>query len=152
MASMVFPTSPLQIFYPTNYTVSYTDDTEYREAIRHVFRMTCNILVVPSEGDDEGIDPVTQDEWNFDTESTAPFLDFVYGATQTHPVFQDLYEVAAGLMLSEDPSIGLAILFSYDYFALFHRVLCAYFKFIERGGRFGDQLPSVVELKQRLVR
>ena len=150
------PSTPsVQIFYPTNYTVRYTNDTEYREAIRHVFRMTCNILAVPGEGEEEvgdGIDSVTQDEWNFDAESTGPFLNFVFHSTEYHPIFQELYTLAAGLMLSQDPDIGLAVLFSYDYFELFHVVLCEYFKFIENDDPFEGESLVVAELRRRLTR
>ena len=111
------------LFYPTDIKIYYKNDIEYRKVMRSLFQMTCNILSITDD-----IDEITQDEWNYDSESTTPFMDFIYESTHENPVFQELYKKSAGLMLSEDEGIGLAILFSYDYLELFHNVLCDYFK------------------------
>lgn len=111
------------LFYPTDIKIYYKNDIEYRKVMRSLFQMTCNILSITDD-----IDEITQDEWNYDSESTSPFMDFIYESTHENPVFQELYKKSAGLMLSEDEGIGLAILFSYDYLELFHNVLCDYFK------------------------
>jgi len=144
--------SKTQIFYPTNLKISYKNDIEYRNVIRNLFKMTCNILSMTSD-DEEDIDEITQDEWNYDSESTTPFMDFIYDSTSKIPIFQEFYKKSAGFMLSEDAEIGLAILFSYDYLESFHHVLCDYFIYIDgKESVFNDQLPSVIELRQKLTR
>ena len=141
-----------QLFYPTNMKISYKNDIEYRKVMRSLFKMTCNVLSVTCD-DKEEIDEITQDEWNYDSECTTPFMDFIYDSTREIPIFQELYKKSAGFMLSEDAGIGIAILFSYDYLEFFHHVLCDYFKYIDgQGGVFDDRLPSVIELRQKLTR
>ena len=140
------------IFYPTNMKISYKNDIEYRKVIRNLFKMTCNVLSMTGE-DQEEIDEITQDEWNYDSESATPFMDFIYDSTREIPIFQEFYKKSAGFMLSEEAGIGLAILFSYDYLESFHHVLCDYFTYIDgKGSVFDDQLPSVIELRQKLTR
>ena len=144
--------SEKSLYYPINMKISYKNDIEYRQAIRHLFKMTCNILSTTGD-DEEEIDEITQDEWNYDSECTTPFMNFIYNSTSEIPIFQEFYKKSAGFMLSEDAGIGLAILFSYDYLELFHRVLCDYFKYIDdKGPMFDQQLLSVIELRQKLTR
>jgi hypothetical protein len=144
-----------QIFYPTDMKISYKDDIEYRKIFRILFQMTCNIISV-TDDNQEDIDEITLDEWNYDSESTTRFMDLIYDSTRVNPIFQDLYKKSAGLMLSEDYEIGLAILFSYDYLVLFHLVLCDYFKYVDvtvsEPIPFDEQLHSIIELRKKLTR
>jgi hypothetical protein len=128
--------------------ISYKNDIEYRKVMRSLFKMTCNILSI-TDDNNEYIDEITQDEWNYDSESTSSLMDFIYNSTHENPVFQELYKKSAGLMLSEDEGIGLAVLFSYYYLELFHNVLCDYFKYT---AQFDEQLQSVIELRKKLTR
>lgn len=86
--------------YDCKVAVQYEDDEQYRECICSVFQM--------SEYDDENI-------------STG--LEYVFQLTQSNSALMEIYVLAAGKMMSEDPEIGLVILFSYDYFATFHKCL-----------------------------
>ena len=65
---------------------------------------------------------------NVDNESYMQYVfDFVWENTRDLPIFVDLYKsVAAGYLLSEDPSLGLAILFSYDYLCDFYPMFREY--------------------------
>lgn len=54
-------------------------------------------------------------------------FDFVWENTNDLPMFMDLYKSAAtGYLLSEDASLGLAILFSYDYLCDFYPLFREY--------------------------
>jgi hypothetical protein len=54
-------------------------------------------------------------------------FDFVWENTYELPMFMDLYKTAAaGYLLSEDASLGLAILFSYDYLRDFYPLFREY--------------------------
>ena len=67
----------------------------------------------------------------------------------------DIYIKAAGFMMSEDPGIGLAVLFSYDYFALFHLVLCDYFTTGQIAATLSldeTTTKSVVNLRKKMER
>jgi Rad3-related DNA helicase len=44
------------------------------------------------------------------------------------PEYQELYKLAAALMFSENPEIGLAVLMSYDYLAWFYASYSAFLK------------------------
>lgn len=118
---------PHLLSYPKEKTVTYTNDREYREAIRDVFQMVCQ-SVVPIESNIADLDEITLDEYNYDQDAMREFLDYVYDATSKDVNMMTLYKEAAALMFSEDEGIGLAVLFSYDYFQSFHVVLCEYFR------------------------
>ena len=160
-------------YYPIEFRVQYTNDKEYRAIIRTLWMFThiptderresvgiCNMssnIVALSQSDqdqDDDIDEITRDEWDFDQDAIAKLFDFIDSATGKEPLFDEIYKKAAGFMLSEDSSIGLAVLFSYDYLTVFHPVLCDYFRFNQDGSgdRFDSNLPSVVHLRQKLYR
>jgi hypothetical protein len=44
-----------------------------------------------------------------------------------HSEFRDLYVAAASLFMMDDHETGIVVLLCYDYFAAYHRLLCAYF-------------------------
>ena len=99
----------------------YTNDKEYREFIRKICSMKSNQLATLEQND---IDDITHDEWNYDADAMKIWLDHIYEITNNDPIFIRLYLTAAGTMLSEDAQIGLAVLISYDYFYDFYT--CVY--------------------------
>ena len=109
--------------YDIDYEVKYTDNFEYRIALRQVFRMDNTAVNICDEMDAE-----SRDELIYDDTSISAGLDYICDTTKSIPVFSKLFLVGAGRMLSIDLDIGLAVMFSYDYFELFHLCLCDYFK------------------------
>ena len=93
--------------------IEYEDDEEYRICIARIF---CK---VPSEL--EQVPSAIDDDFSFE-----PIFDDIYARTKDDPFFQRIYTVAAGFMLSEDPCLGVCVLFAYDYAKAFYAVLCAY--------------------------
>ena len=91
--------------YPINLQIHYTNDDEYRECIIRVFHY--------NETNNED-----------DEEFSIKMLDILFEKTSVH--FKELYELSSAVMMMEDLEIGLAILFSYDHFSLFHLCLCDY--------------------------
>jgi hypothetical protein len=98
----------------------YTNDQEYREMVRQVCSMKQHQIVTL---DQIQIDEVTHDEWDYDNDAMSQWLNTVYDLTGNDTLFQELYRIAAGTMLSEDLQIGLAIMISYDYFQDFYHCL-----------------------------
>ena len=86
--------------YKYDTSIQYDDDDEYRNCICRVFQMT-----------------------EYDDTALSAGLDAIFLKTSSNPRFTEVYGIAAGKMMSEDPEFGLAILFSYDYFAVFHKCL-----------------------------
>lgn len=101
-----------------NLIVSYNDDFGYRQSIRDAFGMNC-----ASADLQEDYDEVTKDELLYEAEAINQGLDDIYARTKDSPEFQGIYSTCAGFMLSVDPNIGLAVVFSYDYFDKFHPCL-----------------------------
>ena len=101
----------------------YTNDKEYRAFIRNICSMKSHQLATLEQTD---IDDITHDEWNYDAIAMNVWLDNTYEITKNDPIFMQLYIMAAGTMLSEDPQIGLAVLVSYDYCYDFYRCIYAY--------------------------
>jgi len=106
--------------YNMNQTVSYSDDFGYRQSIRDVFGMNCDFNPDSVDGD---CDAVTKDELMYEADAMSKGLDDIYERTKDVPEFQEIYSICAGIMLSVDPNIGLAVVFSYDYFDKFHPCL-----------------------------
>jgi hypothetical protein len=92
--------------YPIHFQIQYSNDDEYRECLIQVFHY-----------DD------TND--NSDDSYSSKLLDVLFEKTSVH--LRELYELSSAIMMTENLDIGLAILFSYDYFSLFHLCLCDYF-------------------------
>jgi hypothetical protein len=101
--------------------IEYGNDEEFRECMRVIFKMKPNI------DQDPNYDEVTRDEMNYDFEAVSKSMDHIYDETKNHKLFQTIYDMAAAKMFSMDRSIGLAVLFSYDNFKVFHRSLCDFF-------------------------
>jgi hypothetical protein len=96
--------------------IEYNDDEEYRACIARVFGK------VPSATHLElTVSSPIDDDFSFE-----PVFDDIYARTKDDPFFQRIYTVAAGFMLSEDPCLGVCVLFAYDYAEAFYAVLCAY--------------------------
>jgi hypothetical protein len=53
-------------------------------------------------------------------------IDFIYDKIKVEPTFNELMIKAANSILSEDPLVGLIILFSYDHFYDFHNCIIEY--------------------------
>ena len=122
--------------------IKYSNDFEYRSSLRKVFGMK------NSDNLDKDMDDISYDEHDFDMENTSKCLDYVYESTCNNPLFQELYDSAAEKMISVDRSIGLSVLFSYDYFAGFHKCLCCYYEDPEK---FDDKSLQYIELKEKLT-
>jgi len=82
--------------------VKYESDDEYRECLCRLF----------GAKDD-----------SYDEDEATKIMDSIYAETKDNIIFQELYDLAAAKFLSEDRSLGLSVLFSYDYFALFCKCL-----------------------------
>jgi len=127
--------------YNINANVRYTNDFEYRACIRKLFCM-----ISPNDIDND-LDEVSRDELNFDHKACECAMDFVYKQTENHPLFQKLYDAGAATMISVDRSIGLSVLFSYDYLSLFHECFTSYLKHPEK---FNYDTKSYVCLSKKL--
>ena len=101
----------------------YSDNTSYRMALRALIGMPIPEYI---HLETDEIDEETGDEQYYDEKYMTTFLDKVYANTKDHPLFKELYAIAAGKMISLDPEIGLAVLLSYDYLAHFYRCLVEY--------------------------
>jgi len=97
------------------------ENTSYRTSIREFFMMKMPDDI-PSDIDDESLDEIL-----YDSCATKRGLEYIYDQTKDDLLFSVLYKLSAGLMLSEDEEIGLAVLFSYDYFQSFFYCLRDFF-------------------------
>ena len=115
--------------YPTDITISYTNDIEYRKTIRQVFQMKSDSYpdIVHSD-----IDEVSRDELEYDDMAASAAMEYVFDKTRRIPIFIAMYEQAASFMFSTDINIGMAVLFSYDYLLLFHNCLRDFFTSLSR--------------------
>lgn len=102
-------------FYNINCSIEYSNNDEYREQIQSVFLMYI-----------DDIKPET-DEILYDGKAISNGMDFVYEKTNNHPLMIQLYQRSSEFLFTENLEIGLAVLFSYDYFQLFHKILVIFF-------------------------
>ncbi len=122
----------------------YDSDKTYRAFLRQIMQMdaakfyeTSDIKCDPT---DPKVSPETIDEYNYDAEAVAEYLDGVYKSTKSRPEFQRLYVAAAALMFSEDKEIGLAVLLSYDYLAHFFQIYANYLKNVDEWSADTDEV------------
>lgn len=104
--------------------IAYDDDDGYQ-------RTVCQLFYMESEFDNEIIDRT---------------LNRIYLKTKAHPLFQQVYVKAASFMLSENPEIGLAVLFAYDNLPMFHAVLVEF----NKNGSIIESCPAYVDLHKKL--
>lgn len=110
--------------------ITYEDDAGYREALRRFFKMDMNIILEnlrKTYADFDTFDEETRDELLFDTNAVVDGMNVLLEKTRDVAAFHELYLAAAGVMLSENVDIGLAVLMSYDYFVDFYVSLVTYF-------------------------
>ena len=135
--------------YRSETPVKYTNTTEYRQCLRALFEMDQEKyerqIRELEDHNDETLDPETNDEMSYDDEAASKTMDYVFSCTKDVAEFRDLYLKAAAKMLSEDPTIGIAILFSYDYFYYFHACLVEFY-----GGRFSVEFDLYKDLLNAL--
>jgi hypothetical protein len=136
-----------QIIYDTSYEVIYDDTKEYRKCIRHLFKMEHRVHDL--NDDNDPIDNETLDEQNYDDLQTTVMLDYIYAVTKDNLCFQKLYDYAAATMFSQDREIGLAVMFSFDYFIFFHPCICSYLKMPHRMSEINEYF---IELLNRFIK
>ena len=110
----------------------YSSDKEYRAFLRKIIQMDPAKFYETEEIKCDPTDPKvseeTIDEYNYDSAAVGIYLDRLYAKTKDHPEYQELYKLAAALMFSENPEIGLAVLMSYDYLAWFYASYSTFLK------------------------
>lgn len=118
----------LKIISTNNF--QYNDNKGYRNSLRVLFNMDSNNYMdkVNEIRSTEQLDDETEDEICYDEESSTKMMDLIYEKTKDNVLFHELYVLAAGRFLSEDPLIGEAVLFCYDYLQLFILCLVDYLK------------------------
>ena len=80
--------------------ISYSTDEEYRSVILKFFKRD-----------------------DYDEDILAEHMNELYGKIKDIPVFREKMMNAAACFLSNDPEVGLSVLFSYDHFPKFHQLL-----------------------------
>ena len=114
--------------YNINVQVKYNDNYSYRACLRNVTNMKKHNINVPWDQMDSDLDNETKDELLYDSVIMTTIMDNIYEKTKEHTEFKELYSLAAAQMFSVDHCIGLAILFSYDYFEFFHNCLIDFYQ------------------------
>jgi hypothetical protein len=120
--------------------VKYDTNIEYRTCLQTL----CNLRF--PEGDfPEDIPPEYRNEMSYDIDSMTLALDFVYKKTKTHPLFQKLYSLGAAQFFTEDDTVGLAIMFSYDYLKYFHPCFTYFLKSPDEFNENMDIYKNLIE-------
>jgi hypothetical protein len=133
----------------SNLHIEYNTDEEYRNIMRTIFKMDCETKRKELQDTYGDLDKESLDELLYDEAKMATLLDQLYEMTEHHPQFQELYRLAAAKMLSEDLSIGQAVICCYDYFYLFHPCLCV---FIDCPSEFNETCPYFIQLRDKLMK
>lgn len=133
--------------YPVHLEGIYKNDIEYRIFLRNIFSMNHNCPWDASEV--HNIDIVSLDEFDYDEILTSKLLDSIFEETKEVPAFKMLYEKAAASMMSCDPAIGIAVLFSYSFAHLFHKCVSKYIT--HTNWNFKDQ-NEFIQLTQLLTK
>jgi len=117
--------SSLTLKYPINKKVEYNNDTEYRQCLRELLDMNPQTDVL----NDVNMDDISKDENNYDSQIGDMWTKWISEETKECYELNELYKLAAATMISLDRETGLVVLFSFDYFAEFHKLLVQYFTY-----------------------
>jgi hypothetical protein len=128
--------------YNWSMSPTYHNNTEYRQTIRELFFMK------PLPDLDSDIDDISRDEMDFDDSCIDKVMEQLFRGTREHPLFRELYLLAASRLISEDLTMGQAVLFSYDYLEVFHYCLVSFFR---EPGDFNETNVFYIELKRKLT-
>jgi len=110
--------------------IIYDNNKGYRQCLRELFEMNQanyqeKINAIKSR---EELDEETEDEVSYDDIAAEKFMDEIYEQTKDNVLFKNVYKIAASKFLSEDESIGLVVVFSYDFMSSFMACLVDYLK------------------------
>jgi hypothetical protein len=110
--------------YPTDLVISYSNNSDYRAAVRQLFNMNPSNYNPASQV--EGLDPESKDELEYDDSAIMLGMDWIYDKIKDNEIFQYLLSRAAAKYISEDHGIGLSVLMCYDYLDAFHGCLVSF--------------------------
>jgi hypothetical protein len=129
--------------------VDYKTNSEFRSCIRSMFQMNPEAYreKLNTLRSLEDLDEETEDEISYDDASAKDFLDQIYEKTKNHTLFQQAFSIAASNMMSEDPTIGLAVLFCYDYLPFFYFCLV---EFLESPTEFTKENNHYISLMKKI--
>jgi hypothetical protein len=129
--------------------IDYVDNKGYRQFLRGIFEMNSGNYQekINSIKSVEELDEETEDEISYDEEAASNTMDKIYEKTKKNVLFKKLYKIAASKMLSEDETIGQAVLFSYDYLKDFYLCLV---DFYNEGENFTDKNPNYINLLKKI--
>ena len=118
------------LHYLSSKTIQYTDNKGYRQCLRNLFNMNPNTYAekISELKSIEDLDEETEDEISYDCEAAEKVMEDIFSQTKGNEIMDNIYSCAAARMFSEDMSIGLAVLFSYDYMPFFYLCLVDYLK------------------------
>ena len=131
--------------------IEYHNNLEYRQWIRTVFRTDKEKIKQEIESVYDNVSSLeeeTLDELCIDMDAMEETMSKLFILTESHELFQKLYDAAAAKMISTDRTIGQCVLFSYDYFYLFHACMCV---FLTNPSQFTIMCPYYVDLKKKLT-
>lgn len=110
--------------YPTDLVISYSNNSDYRAAVRQLFNM--NPANYNPDSLQQGLDPESKDELEYDDSAVMLGMDWIYDKIKDNEIFRYLLSRAAAKYISEDPGIGLSVLMCYDYLDAFHACLVSF--------------------------
>ena len=133
--------------------IEYTTNHDFRTAFRRHFGMDEDALMRQLDQKYGGdartmLDEETLDELLIDDRHMSKVMDDVLSKTTTNREFQELYTLGAAKWISEDMSIGQCILFTYDYYYLYHSCLCVFF---DSPKQWGPKCPYYIQLRDKLL-
>jgi len=129
--------------------IDYVDNKGYRQFLRGFFEMNSKNYkdTIESIRSREYLDEETEDEISYDEEAASKTMDKIYEKTKDNILFKNLYKIGASKMLSEDETIGQAVLFSYDYLKDFYLCLV---DFYYEGENFTDKNSNYINLLKKI--
>jgi len=134
--------------YQLSYNPKYENNFQYRQCLRDVFSMDVTKNTPKWDQMDSDLDDETKDELIYEDSAISNGMDYIYNATKDNNEFKQLYLNAATLMFSQNPDIGLSILFAYDYFLDFHTCLRVFF---DNPSGFSESTPEFKKLNKMIV-
>lgn len=132
--------------------IEYTSNHEFRAAFRRHMgmdesKLRANLITEFGESAVNEMDEETLDELLLDHDRMSAVMNDVLAKTKKNIQFILLYKLGAAKWISEDIGIGQCILFTYDYYYLYHSCLYVYLNHPEQ---WGEKCPYFIQLRDKL--
>ena len=129
-----------------NPPIIFNSNADYRKTLRIFCNMDCsNNILTETINQIEDMDHETYDELLYDSDAMKNKMDEIYNNTKNDELWKSIYLSAAAKFFSTEESIGICILFTYDYFPFFYECYDVFLNNRENWSNTNESYKKILE-------